>query len=117
MEFLADENFPMPSIMVLREKFKVHSVLEDFPGTDDKSILEKASKEDLIILTFDKDYGELIFRHGFRTPPEVVFFRFKANGPRVAGEILLDLIENRHLIIKNHFTIIDKQGVRQREYK
>ena len=59
--FLANENFPRPSTIILREnEFTVKSIQEDFPGIGDPEIMQLALESDLIILTFDNDYGELI---------------------------------------------------------
>lgn len=115
--FLANENFPRPSTVLLREAgIIVHSIQEDFPGISDKQVLEKASKGNQIILTFDKDYGELIFRHQIKEPPAVIFFREKGNSPLHAGKVLLSLIQTNELHFKNTFTVIEKENIRQRLY-
>lgn len=59
--FLANENFPYPSIRLLRQKgAKVISIQEISAGIDDRDVIRKALALNLIILTFDKDYDELI---------------------------------------------------------
>ena len=64
MNFLANENFPRPSTIILRENgLSVKSIQEDFPGISDEEVIEIASKSNLIILTFDSDYGEIIFKY------------------------------------------------------
>jgi len=72
--------------------------------------------DNLIILTFDKDYGEIIFKLGEENPPAVIFFRFKGDDPEKAGQLLLDLVENRNLKVENKFTVIEKENIRQRTY-
>jgi predicted nuclease of predicted toxin-antitoxin system len=67
--FLANENFPRPSTILLREKgFTVKSIQEDSPGIEDPEVMQLASYLNLIILTFDSDYGELIFRYAKDNP-------------------------------------------------
>lgn len=62
MIFLANENFLRPGTIFLREKgFHIKSIQEDFPGITDEEVIKIAQGLDLIILTFDRDYGELIF--------------------------------------------------------
>ena len=74
MRFLANENFPELSIKILRnEGFKIYSVVEETPGEKDINILKRAQNNNLVILTFDKDYGELIFQHKVYIPAGVIF--------------------------------------------
>ena len=117
MKFLANENFPFPSINLLRQSgYEIISISEKLPGISDFEVIEKAKAEGLIILTFDKDYGEIIFKHGHESPPSVVFFRFKGDSPEIAGKLLTDLLENKKLDVANKFSVIEKENVRQRAY-
>jgi len=62
-KLLADENIPRKTVEVLRnEGLDVASVSETSPGLSDRAVIEQANKENRIIVTFDKDFGELIFR-------------------------------------------------------
>jgi predicted nuclease of predicted toxin-antitoxin system len=115
MRFLANENFPYPSILLLRTSgFEVVSIMEEMSGIRDEEVLEKAVKEQLIILTFDRDYGELLFRYKRNPPPAVVYFRTKGQAPEDAGHILLSKITSG-ILLDNHFTVIEETGVRQRK--
>ena len=116
--FLANENFPRPSIHILRESgYLVKSIQEDSPGISDNEVITVAQKKGLIILTFDKDYGELIFRHSPSTPPSIVFFREKGDNPLFAGELLLSLLLNSKITLENAFTVIEEKSIRQRFYQ
>ena len=78
MKLLANENFPLTSVQFLRSKG--HDVLfvgEDFPGISDEEVLEVALKEKRTILTFDRDYGELIFKYQKRLPKGVLYLRWR----------------------------------------
>ena len=73
--FLANENFPRPSTLILREHgFTIKSIQEDHAGISDLEVIKMALSLNLIILTFDSDYGELIFKYAKENPPSVVFF-------------------------------------------
>ena len=64
MKFLANENFPFPSITILRNKgYDITSIMEFAHGISDKEVIKIASIEDRIILTFDSYYGALIFKY------------------------------------------------------
>ena len=116
--FLANENFPRPSTLLLREHgFSVKSVQEDHPGISDEEIIEIALKLNLIILTFDSDYGELIFKYSKDNPPSVVFFREKGESPEFAGLSLLSLLGNSEISLSDSFTVIEVNNIRQRFYK
>ena len=115
--FLANENFPAPSKGYLRfHGFDILSIQESFRSIQDKTVIELARTENRIILTFDKDYGEMIYRYGLEDPPSVVFFRSKGKEPREAGKILRSLLENEQILLNGAFTIVSKDSIRQRKY-
>ncbi len=63
MKLLANENFPYKSIYYLRDKgYDILSIGIDNPSIRDAEIMTIAINEERTILTFDRDYGELIFR-------------------------------------------------------
>jgi len=116
MQFLANENLPYPSIKILRDKgYKVISIYEEFRGIDDQSVLQKAVEENLAILTFDSDYGKLLFHYKLTPPPAVIYFRHKGYKPDDAAKMLLEGIENQRIEVEGFFTVIEKEGIRQRK--
>lgn len=118
MRFLANENFPYPSIKLLRDAgYEVKSIGEDAGGMSDKDILDMAVKGQWIILTFDRDYGELIFKYNRQSPPAVVYFRTKGEQPEDAGKLLLNLIKNAQFRLEGLFTVIEESGIRQRKLR
>jgi predicted nuclease of predicted toxin-antitoxin system len=84
--FLPNENFPRLSTLLLRKNgFVVKSIQEETPGISDEEVIEIALKLNLIILTYDSDYGELIFKYSKDNPLPVVFFREKGIVPEFSG--------------------------------
>ncbi len=62
MVFCADENIESGIVKFLRNKgYEVFYVSETYPSILDAEILEYANKNNMIILTNDKDFGELLF--------------------------------------------------------
>ena len=60
MIILADENIDYPIIKLLRiEGFVVFSVFEENPSINDQSVLAIANQLNAILLTNDKDFGDL----------------------------------------------------------
>ena len=63
IRLLADENVDMPTIRGLRAVgHDVSSVGETTPSIMDENVLALAYQEERVLLTFDKDFGELVFR-------------------------------------------------------
>ncbi len=61
MKFLANENFPLKSVSILRNSvYDVRSITEDSPGITDEQVLRQAVHEHRIILTFDRDYISIL---------------------------------------------------------
>lgn len=116
MQFLANENFPKPSIFLLRQNnINIVAISERSPGLTDKQVMEIAVNEKRIILTHDSDYGELIFKLGYKPQEGVIFFRlfnFEAADP---GKILLQLIQ-QNFSFERKLTVIGSQTIRQRPY-
>ena len=76
MKFLADESVDGPIIEHLRsEGHDVASITEDSPGVADDVVLDRAVHENVVLLTCDKDFGELVFRHR-RPHAGVLLLRF-----------------------------------------
>ena len=117
MKFLANENFPGLSVKILRENgFDVKYICEDCPSISDKAVLELAILEKRIVLTHDRDYGELIFKYGFRPKEGVVYFRIEDYLPQEPAEITLQLISNNNFQLLGLFTVVDDWfDVRQRK--
>jgi len=115
MDFLANENFPLFSIKLLRKAgHKVANVIKETPGAKDLDILKRAQKENLVILTFDRDYGELIYRHKYFIPCGVVYFRFNPSTPEEPAIILSKILKEGKISLLGKFTVVERVGIRQR---
>lgn len=63
MRFLANENFPLDAVEALRQQdHDVVWIRTESPGISDPEVLSRTQAEERILLTFDKDFGELAFR-------------------------------------------------------
>jgi len=76
MRLLANENFPYKSIFYLKSKgYDITSIGMDNPSIKDSEIMTIAMAEERTILTFDRDYGELIFRNNYKPEKGVIYLR------------------------------------------
>lgn len=115
MRFLADEDFPLKSVHCLREKgHDVAAIIEDSPSAKDREVLARAANEHRIVLTFDRDYGELIYRRRLAIPAGVAYFRFAPATPEEPAERLSKLLSICRVALKGKFTVLERGRVRQR---
>ncbi len=115
MRLLADENIPFPSVRRLRQaNHDVAAVAEEMPGASDQVVLAWANRDARIILTFDSDYGALIYRHGMRAPVGVIYFRSAPTHPEEPAEQLLVLTTVSGLTFEGRMTVVAGNHVRQR---
>ncbi len=113
MVFVADENFPLPSVRALRRLgHDVLSIQESFSGLSDREVLRLAVREQRILLTFDRDFGERIFKLHESAPPGVVLLRFRPSGPLEPAELLAPVLNSATLL--GQFTVVTRQELRQR---
>ena len=114
MKFLADECCDVGLVSSLREEgHDVLYVLEKKPGTSDDEIILDAYNENRILLTEDKDFGELVYR--LKKPSiGIILIRINVKERHMKWPRLKKLLENykEHLI--GHFVVIDSQRYRFR---
>lgn len=82
MRWLADECVSAPLVQRLREAgHDVSYMAEAAPGTTDAAVLRLAHDEGRVLLTEDKDFGELVFRSRMAAPGVVLLRLDIENGP------------------------------------
>lgn len=114
MRFLANENFPGSVIRELRSRG--HDVLaakEAMRGAEDGKILERAQAEGRVLLTFDKDFGELAVRAGIREPCGVVLFRLRGADPVSDSARAIAAMSSR-TDWPGHFAVVTDAAIRMR---
>ena len=96
MRLLADENFPRIAIEALRNGgHDVASVWEDARGSEDEVVFRRAQHEQRVILTFDKDFGELAFRYGLPAECGIVLFRIGATQPTLLAHRVCNVMQSQ----------------------
>jgi predicted nuclease of predicted toxin-antitoxin system len=114
MRLLINENIPLASVAALRKAgHDVVSITERSPGISDESVMAIAHKEQRILVTFDRDYGELVFRRRLPMPAGVLYLRFLPASPSEPAEYLARLI-TAGIELEGKFTTGDREQVRQR---
>lgn len=95
MRILANENFPGPILKELRRRgHDVVSVKESMRGASDREVLAKAQQEDRLVVTFDKDFGELAYRFRLPATSGVILFRLSGSNPEIDNARALAALES-----------------------
>jgi predicted nuclease of predicted toxin-antitoxin system len=114
MRFLADENFPGAAVAALAAAgHEIAWVRTSAPGIEDAEVLAWAVCEGRILLTFDKDFGELAGRTALPPDCGVVLLRVPVPKSAETGGRLAALIGSRQ-DWAGHFSVIEPGCVRMR---
>jgi predicted nuclease of predicted toxin-antitoxin system len=115
MRFLANENFPASAVKAIAEgEHDIAWVRTSAPGITDVEVLAWAVQESRILLTFDKDFGELAWRAKLPAASGIVLFRLPMPPPEEVGAKLSSRIAERD-DWAGHFTVIEPQRIRMRK--
>jgi len=114
MNLLADENFSLDIVEALRRAgHNVGWIRLEWPGADDETVLARAVAESRVLLTFDKDFGELAFRQGLSAECGVILFRITTASSLEAAEKIVMALTKRDDWV-NHFSVVDDRRIRMR---
>ena len=111
MKFLADENIPNRTINPLKERgVNILSILDFGMGLNDQDVLRLANEQDRVLVTFDKDFGDLVFTT-MEKAKGVVLLRFAPKSPEQVAEKLRALLDSR-VELENYFVVLDDERIR-----
>jgi predicted nuclease of predicted toxin-antitoxin system len=114
MRFLTNENIARFVVERLRQAgHDVLSAKESMKGQADSQILARAVAESRVLVTFDKDFGELAFRSRLPATCGVVFFRITQGGRDKDVQRVLDALLSRDDWSGAFWTVAD-QRIRRR---
>ncbi len=112
MRILANENFPSDAVTALQARgHDVAWIRTDAPGSSDPQVLARAQAEDRILVTFDKDFGELAFRSRLPASSGVVLFRISAPSSSHVARVAVAALESR-TDWAGHFAVVEDDRIR-----
>lgn len=112
MRILANENFPADAVSALRDQgHNVVWIRTDSPGISDNEVLECAQRENRILITFDKDFGELAFRLKLPALNGIILFRISATSSNQVAQAAVAAIESR-TDWRGHFAVVEDSRIR-----
>jgi predicted nuclease of predicted toxin-antitoxin system len=77
--------------------------------------MQIAISETRTIITYDSDYGELIFKGGYHPKAGVIFLRNQPSEPLDTFKIIQKLISNPNLSFDGALTVVDSDTIRQKK--
>lgn len=111
---LADENIDRRIINALKvNQYEVHSIMDKNRGLSDQEIIELAREIRYIILTEDKDFGDLVFAQNI-TDISVILLRYDFKDTEIIIEILINLLNDKGQTLHNKFTVVTIDKIRIR---
>lgn len=109
---LLDENFPRGAAPALAAAgHDLAFVAVDAPGASDRAVLALARTQGRLLLTFDADFGDLLYRLGEPAPPAVLLFRLQ---PIVVDEVTALALRALQSPADGLFIVVTRDALRSR---
>ena len=104
VKLVADEGVNKPIIDALRAA-RFTYFAEEAPGADDPAILAVANDAETLLLTCDKDFGELVYRQR-RTTAGVLLIRLAGLAPETKARLVTDAVQTHLGEMLSAFSVI-----------
>ncbi|MEM7514441.1 MAG: DUF5615 family PIN-like protein [Bacteroidota bacterium] len=115
MVFLADESVDGKIVKRLRiAGFQVKDIKEISPGIPDSEVLSLANAENALLITEDKDFGELVFRLKMAAKG-VILVRLSGWLSKDKGNYVVKVVQELKNEFEGSFTVIGINSIRQRK--
>ena len=112
MKILADENIPIEIVLALRqENHDVYWIREKDAGASDITVIQKARLQKRILLTFDKDFGELVYHAGVEASVGIILLRVQPRSKSWLMQFVCGLFE-KNIPWKSHFAVVSESHIR-----
>jgi predicted nuclease of predicted toxin-antitoxin system len=107
LNFLADENCDFAVVRALRENgHNVLAVCEFARRLDDSDVVDLAMREERILMTEDKDFGQLVYARGYGSHG-VILLRYPAvTRQRLPGDVVKLVNEKREALYRS-FVVVE----------
>lgn len=114
MLWLADECIAVSLVRELRNAgHDVLYIAEFAASLSDTEVMALASREGRLLLTADKDFGELVFRRGQAAPGLILLRIDPESGPLVRAR-LLEVVDQFGQKLFGRYVVIDEVRLRSR---
>jgi predicted nuclease of predicted toxin-antitoxin system len=115
MKLLADESVDGPVVVRLRgDGHDVAWVAEDAPGQADDAVLARAYGQGVVLITSDKDFGELVYRQR-RPHAGVLLLRLSGLDEAAKCELVSRAVGEHGVDMTGAFSVLDGSALRIRK--
>jgi predicted nuclease of predicted toxin-antitoxin system len=115
LKFVADENVDALIVAEVRAMgHEVWSVAEQTSGVADEDVLQRASQRDAILVTADKDFGEMVFRQR-RASTGVLLLRLGGLPSEAKARLVIDTLTEHGERLIFAFSVLAPQALRIRK--
>lgn len=113
---LADENLNFSFVKSIREEGYPVTTIQDFQlqGISDNQVIEVAQDQSAIVLTEDKDFGELVYAHHLKDTT-IVFLRYRKPELELTHKLLIQVIGQYYQKPGKRFITIARGFIRVNE--
>ncbi len=112
MRLLVDEcTGPAVAQWLRLQNHDVILVYDEIRGADDKEVIKKASQQNRILITNDKDFDELVFREK-KQHKGVILLRLEDERAANKIAVLKQLLEKYESSLPGHFIVVTETTVR-----
>jgi predicted nuclease of predicted toxin-antitoxin system len=112
LNFLADESCDFGVVRALRENgHDVVPVCEFAKRLEDSDVIDLSAREDRILITEDKDFGQLVYAHGHGSRG-VILVRYPATARRRLFDDIVKLAEQKGDALRTSFVVLQPGRVR-----
>jgi len=112
MRLLADESCTGPVIRALRSAgHDLVAIAEEAKGTGDENVMQRAFREQRVLVTEDTDFGELTYARG-QPSAGVLLVRFHRRTRRAKPAAVVEAIEKLGDRLSRSFAVVEPGRVR-----
>jgi uncharacterized protein with PIN domain len=112
VEFVADESCAGPVIRALREAgHDVIAIAGSAKGASDETVIERAFDQGRVLITEDRDFGELVYARK-RSSAGVVFVKFPSRARQLKPAAVVEAVAKLGARLRDGFAVIEPGRVR-----
>ncbi|WP_353484296.1 DUF5615 family PIN-like protein [Haliscomenobacter sp.] len=113
---LADENLNFKFVQSLRDEDYPLTTIQDkqLQGISDHMVIQVAQQQGAVVLTEDKDFGELVYAHNLQDTT-IIFLRYRKPELEITNKLLLQVVKEYYLKPGKRFITIARGFIRVNE--